>query len=74
MIDIKFPNLSVSGKKFSEFVVISTNSELPLKIKLFENDDEARGFGTSQKNQNFHHLSTYDNSILFDLSRRDTSY
>lgn len=74
VIDIKFPNLSVSGKKFSEFVVISTNSELPLKIKLFENDDEARGFGTSQKNQNFHHLSTYDNSILFDLSRRDTSY
>lgn len=50
---------------------MSENTHLPLKIKLFNDDTEPQKFGTSQKNPDFHILTTFS-GLLFDLTNRDT--
>lgn len=51
---------------------MSENTHLPLKIKLFNDDTEPQKFGTSQKNPDFHILTTFS-GLLFDLTNRDTA-
>jgi len=52
-------------------VVVSESTHLPLKIKLFSEDAEPRRFGLSQRNPDFHILTTFS-GLLFDLTKRDT--
>ncbi len=52
-------------------VVVSESTYLPLKIKLFSEDAEPRRFGLSQRNSDFHILTTFS-GLLFDLTKRDT--
>lgn len=53
------------------YVIVSENTHLPLKINLFTEDAEPRRFGLSQKNPDFHILTSFG-GILFDLTNRDT--
>lgn len=40
---------------------------------MFENDTTPRGFGTSQKDPNYHALAEYGGGMLFDLSDINTN-
>lgn len=70
-IDIGMPKIDT--KDIGDYVVVSNHSELPLQIRMFEKDTSPRGFGTSQKNPNFHAFTSYGGGMLFDLTKRDTS-
>lgn len=61
----------ITGEDPGTYVIVSEHTHLPLKIKLFENDTEPRKFGLSQKNPDFHILSSLS-GLLFDLTNRDT--
>ncbi len=63
----------VSATDTGDYVVVSNHNELPLQIHMFEQDTAPRGFGTSQKNPNYHALAQYGGGMLFDLTKRDTS-
>lgn len=54
------------------YAIISENTYLPLRIRLFSEDTEPQKFGTSQKNPDFHILTTFS-GLLFDLTNRDTA-
>lgn len=56
-----------------DHVVVSNSAELPLQINMFENDTTPRGFGTSQKDPNYHALAEYGGGMLFDLSDINTN-
>lgn len=70
-IDLSMPNIDSAHP--GDYVVVSNSNELPLQIRMYENDDIPRGFGTSQKDPNFHNLSSYGGGLLFDLSNKDTT-
>lgn len=55
-----------------QYVVVSEHTRLPLRIRLFEEDTEARGFGINQRNPLMHTLSSLS-GMLLDLSERDTN-
>jgi len=65
-INLKYPTLDES--KRGDFVVISNNSKLPLKIRLFEKDAQIQSFGTSQKDPDYHAFPTYGGWLFFDIS------
>jgi len=70
-ISLKMPDIDTSNT--GEYTIISNHNQLPLQIKMYENDANPRGFGTSQKNTNFHNLSSYGGGLLFDLSEINTT-
>lgn len=70
-IDIKMPLLSTTDT--GDYVIVSNHNELPLQLNMFERDTAPRGFGTSQKNPNYHSLAEYGGGMMFDLTKRDTS-
>jgi len=63
---------SLSNKNPGSYLIVSEDNYLPLRIRLFEKDELARSFGTSQKNSDFHTLWS-GGGILFDLSNRNTA-
>jgi hypothetical protein len=69
-IDIAMPNMDTTDT--GDSIIISEHSELPLQIRMFPQDTSPRGFGTSQKNPNFHSLAEYGGGMLFDLTNKDT--
>jgi type II secretory pathway pseudopilin PulG len=62
----------LSSEKPGKYVIISEHTTLPLHIRLFEEDTDARGFGVNNQNAYFHTLSSLT-GLLFDLSNRDTT-
>ncbi|MCB9807096.1 hypothetical protein H6768_04390 [Candidatus Peribacteria bacterium] len=70
-VELTMPN--IDNNHTGDYVVVSNYHELPLQIRMYEKDDNARGFGTSQKDPNFHNLSSYGGGLLFDLSSKDTT-
>ena len=62
----------LSSENPGEYLIISEHSYLPLRVHLYEEDTNIRGFGTNQKNSHFHTISSLS-GILFDLSGRDTT-
>lgn len=70
IIEINMPEIETGDP--GDYVVISNHNELPLQIRMFDTDSAPRGFGTSQKNPNFHSLASYGGGMLFDLSKIDT--
>lgn len=63
---------SLSNENPGSYLIVSEDDYLPLRIRLFEEDELARSFGTSQKNSDFHTLWS-GGGILFDLSNRNTA-
>jgi hypothetical protein len=63
----------ITENEMGDYVIVSNHNELPLQIRLFDNDTIPRGFGTSQKDPNFHSLASYGGGLLFDLTKKDTS-
>lgn len=47
---------SLSNENPGSYLIVSEDNYLPLRIRLFEEDELARSFGTSQKNSDFHTL------------------
>lgn len=62
---------NITGENPGTYVIVSENTHIPLKIKLFTEDTEPRRFGLSQKNPDFHILTNFG-GLLFDLTNRDT--
>jgi hypothetical protein len=62
----------ITSENPGTYVIVSENTHLPLKIKLFDDDTEPQKFGTSQKNPDFHILTTFS-GLLFDLTNRDAA-
>lgn len=60
----------ITSENPGTYVIVSENTHLPLKIKLFADDTEPQKFGTSQKNPDFHVFTSYS-GLLFDLTNRD---
>lgn len=56
----------------SEYVLIAGDYKLPLRIKLFENDETIRGFGTNRGDPLSHLLSSFSGGMMLDLSGVDT--
>lgn len=71
IILLEMPTLNSTNT--GDYVVISNHKQLPLQIKMYKNDANPRGFGTSQKNTNFHNFSSYGGGLLFDLSEINTT-
>jgi len=69
-IDIAMPNIDTSDT--GDYIIVSEHSELPLQIRMFPQDTNPRGFGTSQKNPNFHSFAEYGGGMLFDLTNKET--
>ncbi len=63
---------SLDSDNLGQYVIVSEHTRLPLRIRLFEDDTNARGFGINQKNPFMHNLSSLS-WMLFDLSDRDTA-
>lgn len=69
-IILKIPTLSIG--KVREHVIVAADLKLPLEIKLYENDDSARGFGTSRGDPTSHLLTNFGGGVTFDLSGINT--
>lgn len=63
---------SLTSTTPGSYLIISEDDYLPLRIRLFAEDNLARSFGTSQKNSDFHTLGS-GGGIFFDLSSRNTA-
>jgi hypothetical protein len=62
----------INDVKNGEYAIVSNNNKIPLQINMYEKDASPRGFGTSQKDPNFHNLSSYGGGLLFDISKINT--
>ena len=67
---LKIPTLTTA--KVREHVLVAADIKLPLEIKLYENDDVARGFGTSRWDPTSHLLTNFGGGVTFDLSGINT--
>lgn len=67
---LKTPVLSPTENQ--EYAIVAVDTVLPLGIRLYENDENSRGFGTNRGDPTSHLLSSFGGGVTFDLSGVDT--